>query len=187
MTILRTLAAAAALAAAPVTVTWAQSGPPPGCTDAVHDDFDFWLGTWNVYAPDDGPYQGRNTITKSQGGCLITERWEGASGSTGESLNAYDPLAGAWRQVWVSPGNFIDYTGGLDAAGAMVLEGEIFYPGNGTRAAFRGTWTLRDDGTVRQHFQQQGADGEWTDWFTGIYVRVEEDPRADEAEAARAG
>ena len=95
MTIFRTLAAAAALAAAPVPAAWAQSGPPPGCTEAQHDDFDFWLGTWNVYAPDDGPYQGRNTIVKSQGGCLITERWEGAGGSTGESLNAYDPLAGA--------------------------------------------------------------------------------------------
>ena len=40
---------------------------------------------------------------------------------------------------------------------------------------------------MRQHFQQQDADGEWADWFTGIYVRAEDDPRADEAEAARAG
>jgi len=179
--------AAAGLAVIPACRATAQPAPPPGCVQDVHDDFDFWLGEWNVYAPDGGPYQGHNSITKSQGGCLITERWEGAQGSTGESLNAWDPLVGAWRQVWVSRGAFIDYTGGLDDAGAMVLEGEIYYPGRNIRAPFRGTWTPREDGTVRQHFQQQDADGAWSDWFVGIYVREDEDPRAGEAEAARAG
>lgn len=185
MTRVRCLSVAALLATTPAAL--AQSAPSPGCHGEMHDDFDFWLGEWNVYAPDDGAYQGHNSVSKSQGGCLVTERWNGAGGSTGESLNAYDPLAGAWRQVWVSPDSFIDYTGGLDETGAMVLEGEIFYPGNGTRAAFRGTWTPLADGTVRQHFQQQGEDGEWADWFIGIYVRESEDPRAEEATAARAG
>ncbi len=151
----------------------------------MHDDFDFWVGEWNVYAPDSGPYQGQNSITKTQGGCLITEHWSGASGSSGESMNFHDPLMGAWRQVWVSPGNFIDYTGGLDASGAMQLTGEIYYPGNGTRAPFRGVWTPQADGSVRQHFEQADADGNWVDWFIGIYVRQDGDPRAAEAAAAR--
>lgn len=181
------IALAAGIAGLTAPPAPAQPAPPPGCVQDIHDDFDFWVGRWNVYAPDGGPYQGHNVIEIVEGGCLITENWTGASGSTGQSMNFHDPLAGAWRQVWVSRGAFIDYTGGLDENGAMVLEGEIFYPGNGTRAAFRGSWTPLADGTVCQHFQQQGADGEWADWFTGIYVRVEADPRADEAEAARAG
>lgn len=163
----------------------AQQSPPPACVEAVHDDFDFWVGEWNVYAPDDGPYQGHNSIVKTHGGCLITEHWSGASGSVGESMNFHDPLVGAWRQVWVSQSSFIDYTGGLNADGAMELTGEIHNFGNGIRAPFRGVWTLQEDGSVRQHFQQQSADGEWSDWFVGIYVRQEGDPRAAEAAAAR--
>ena len=177
--------ASALMAIAMPSISSAQQAPPPGCVEAVHGDFDFWVGEWNVYAPDDGPYQGHNSISKTQGGCLISEHWTGASGSTGESMNFYDPLLGAWRQVWVSAGAFIDYSGGLNADGAMVLNGEIAYPGNGVRAPFRGTWTLQADGSVRQHFQQADAQGDWSDWFVGIYVRQENDPRAEEAAAAR--
>tara|TARA_R110002073_G_scaffold6054_6_gene36506 strand:- start:11551 stop:12114 length:564 start_codon:yes stop_codon:yes gene_type:complete len=181
----KTLLASTILALAVPGIVSAQQGPPPGCAEAVHDDFDFWVGSWNVYAPDDGPYQGQNSITRTEGGCLITEHWSGASGSTGESMNFHDPLVGAWRQVWVSASAFIDYTGGLDDDGAMVLNGEIYYPGNGVRATFRGAWTLQDDGSVRQHFEQADAEGNWSDWFIGIYVRQDDDPRAAEAAAAR--
>jgi hypothetical protein len=31
------------------------------------------------------------------------ENWTGAQGGTGTSLNFYSPVAGLWRQVWVSP------------------------------------------------------------------------------------
>jgi hypothetical protein len=181
----RTLLASTLVTLAAAPIAGAQQTRPQGCSEAMHDDFDFWVGEWNVYAPDDGPYQGQNSITRTQGGCLIAERWNGASGSTGESMNFYDPLVGAWRQVWVSPGNFIDYTGGLNDDGAMELTGEIYYPGNGVRAPFRGVWTLQEDDSVRQHFQQQGSDGSWSDWFVGVYVRQEMDPRAAEAAAAR--
>jgi hypothetical protein len=182
---IRRIVAASLCVIAGTAAAAAQPAPPPGCVEEVHDDFDFWVGEWNVYAPDGGPYQGHNSIVKTHGGCLVTEHWQGAGGSSGDSMNFYDPLEGAWRQVWVSRGTFIDYTGGLDETGAMVLEGEIFYPGRDTRAPFRGTWTLQEDGSVRQHFQQQGEDGVWADWFVGIYVREDEDPRAEEAEAAR--
>ncbi len=181
----KALIASGLLALAMPTLAGAQASAPPPCVAAMHDDFDFWVGEWNVYAPDNGPYQGHNSITKAQGGCLVSEHWTGGSGSTGESMNFHDPLAGAWRQVWVSPGVFIDYTGGLNEAGAMELTGEIYYDTTGQRAPFRGVWTPQGDGSVRQHFQQQGPDGEWSDWFIGIYVRQDGDPRAAEAAAAR--
>ncbi len=165
----------------------APAQPAPPCSAEQHDDFDFWVGTWNVYAPGGGPYQGVNLIEKVNGGCLITEHWQGAQGSVGDSMNYYDPFAEAWRQVWVSAGAIIDYTGGLNEDGAMELTGEIFYPANGARAPFRGIWTAQADGTVRQHFEQQNPEGEWGVWFTGIYVRQDDDPRAAEAEEARGG
>lgn len=149
-----------------------QASDAPCSADIFHQ-FDFWVGDWDVTTPD-GKRAGENSITKEEGGCLLVERWNGAGGSTGQSYNFVDLETGQWRQVWVSPGTTIDYTGGLNAEGAMVLEGTIGYgegnPGNG--AEFRGTWTPNEDGSVTQHFQQFDAvKGEWTDWFIGVYRR----------------
>ena len=180
---LRLAALFAALLAAIAPATGLAQTPP--CSSEAHDDFDFWVGHWNVYAPDGGPYQGENRIEKINGDCLITEHWSGAGGSVGESMNYLDPFSGQWHQIWVSAGAIIDYSGGLDDSGAMVLNGELYSPANGTRSDFRGTWTALEDGSVRQHFELAGTDGEWAVWFTGIYVRQESDPRAEEAAAAR--
>lgn len=147
--------------------------PPPPCSDPVFNDFDFWVGEWEVYGPQ-GKLAGTNSIRKEEYGCLLVERWTNADGVTGQSYNFVDLATGKWRQVWVSAGSTIDYSGGLNDKGAMVLEGTIGYgagqAGNG--AKFRGTWTPNEDGTVTQHFQQfDDAKGEWTDWFTGTYKR----------------
>lgn len=157
---------------------------PPSCTDPVHTQFDFWVGEWNVY-DQQGNYGGHNTIEKEFNGCMIRESWEGSNGIRGESYNYYDPLAESWRQVWHGLGIYIDYAGGLNEEGSMVLDGEIFYHANGNRADFRGTWTLLDDGAVRQLFEQRNADGEWQTWFDGRYVRKEDDPNAERAEEIR--
>jgi hypothetical protein len=159
-------AAASAQASAP-----AAQRPP--CSDPLFRQFDFWLGDWEVYGPK-GDLAGTNAIRKEEYGCLLTEHWTNTAGRTGQSYNFVDLETGTWRQVWVSAGATIDYAGGLNDSGAMVLEGTIGYgagqPGNG--AKFRGTWTPNADGTVTQHFQQyDDQKGAWTDWFIGTYRR----------------
>ncbi len=150
----------------------ASQAPTPACTTdaAPYRDFDFWVGHWDVFDPKTGRKLGENRITRSEGGCLILERWESAGGGTGMSMNFYDPLQRAWRQVWQSTAGFIDYTGGLDDQGRMVLEGTIHYNARGTSQPFRGRWTPRDGGTVLQEFwQQDPASGDWSVWFVGEY------------------
>lgn len=171
----RTLLATAGLLALAVPAALAQTAPP-GCDGMEHrGDFDFWVGEWNVYNPQ-GQLAGTNSIRRTQGGCLIEEHWSGLRGGRGFSMNYYDPLEDAWRQTWMSAGAYIDYTGGLNDDGAMALEGEIFYHGNGNRVPFRGLWTPNDDGSVTQHFTQYNAETEsWDVWFTGRYVRQEND------------
>jgi hypothetical protein len=164
---MKNAAAALALAIAPQL---ALAGEAP-CRDPIHDDFDFWVGEWDVYGPN-GALAGTNSIRKEEQGCLLVERWTGVKGGTGQSYNFVDLETGRWRQVWVSPEATIDYSGGLDETGAMRLEGAIGYgpgkPGNG--AKFRGAWTPNPDGTVTQHFEQfDEAKGVWTDWFVGLY------------------
>ncbi|MCB2113339.1 MAG: hypothetical protein KDD85_07295 [Parvularculaceae bacterium] len=151
----------------------ANGAKPAPCSDPVFRQFDFWVGEWDVFLPD-GKRAGSNSIGKEEYGCLLVERWKNAQGVTGQSYNFVDLETGKWRQVWVSAGSTIDYEGGLDDSGAMVLEGTIGYgagkPGNGAR--FRGTWTPNADGSVTQRFEQYDAgENEWTDWFTGIYRR----------------
>lgn len=137
------------------------------------NDFDFWLGEWNVYS-NDGKHtlQGSNLITKHHKNCLIMENWTSVQGGTGRSMNYFDPVEDQWRQLWVAGGYSIDYTGGLDASGSMVLNGKINYYKTGKSHDFRGKWTANADGSVRQFFEQKNSEtGEWGVWFDGLYER----------------
>jgi hypothetical protein len=151
----------------------AQDGaaPPATCeTDSRYSEFDFWLGTWDVYV--NGTKAGENTITKEEGGCLVLEKWTGAKGGTGQSYNFFNPDTEEWRQVWVSKNMMIDYTGGLTDDGSMELIGDITFFHNKKSSRFLGRWTLQEDGTVRQYFEQFDEEkGKMVPVFTGIYHR----------------
>ena len=141
--------------------------PCEGIAAARH--FDFWVGTWEVRL-EDGTLVGHNTISRRDGGCTILESWSGAGGSSGTSVNYYQPSRDQWRQVWTgSNGTIIDISGGLDD-GVMRLEGTIEYVADGRIEAFRGTWMILDDGRVRQLFQEFNiGTNTWQTWFDGYY------------------
>ena len=143
----------------------------PCLADPVFHEFDFWLGTWAVHTPD-GQYAGTNTITREESGCVISERWTGAGGSTGSSINFVDKATGEWVQVWNSEnGTQISLRGTMTESG-MVLSGRIHYVGSGLNAPLRGLWTPLEDGRVRQYFEQSSDEGEtWAPWFEGFYTR----------------
>lgn len=137
------------------------------------DQWDFWVGKWKVYSNDDKrELAGTNTVAKHYANCLITETWVDTTGNGGFSINYYNPVRGRWRQVWVANGYSIDYTGGLNDQGEMVLEGEIDAYRPGTSTPFRGIWTPQDNGDVVQRFEIWSAESnEWTVWFEGLYVK----------------
>ena len=147
-----------------------QAAPaqPAPCSDSQFQEFDFWVGDWDVFT-EDGTQIGVNSIAKEENGCLLVERWTDANGNTGQSYNFVDHASGQWRQVWVSPGLTIDYKGGLDEEGAMTLEGVAASQGQDPQK-FRGIWRLQDDDSVRQTFQTfDDEKSEWTSVFVGIY------------------
>jgi hypothetical protein len=131
--------------------------------------FDFWVGNWEVRLAD-GTLVGHNRITKQDGGCTLLEQWSGAGGSSGTSVNYFQPSREQWRQVWVgSGGTLIDIAGG-PADGAMRLEGTIEYVAQDRLVAFRGTWTELPDGRVRQFFEEFDiGTNTWRVWFDGYY------------------
>lgn len=149
----------------------AQAPPVAPCeAGGRYADFDFWVGEWDVTVPD-GRRAGTNHIEKVERGCLLVERWTGAAGGTGMSMNYYDPAKARWLQLWVSSnGVVIEIEGGL-RGGSMVLDGELINA-DGTSQPFRGTWTPNTDGSVRQHFEISEDEGRtWSTWFDGRYVR----------------
>jgi len=145
----------------------ALAGESP-CEAPAFRAFDFWVGDWEVRSAE-GKLAGHNSIRLRHSGCLVEEQWTGAVGGTGSSMNFYDPVTEAWRQVWVSGGTLIDISGGLED-GSMALSGTITYIAGGDVRPFRGLWTPLADGRVRQFFEEQ-RDGVWQVWFEGFYAK----------------
>jgi len=140
----------------------------------LHEDryraLDFWLGDWDVFS---GPtLAGHNRISKIMDGCIVLEQWESASGSSGQSMNYYDPLAQAWRQAWVDTGGGVVHYRGQVRDGAMHFEGEQI-EADGSRQLTRVVLAPQPDGSIR-HRIENSADGgkSWEPYFDGTYRRA---------------
>ncbi|MDX1674779.1 MAG: hypothetical protein R3314_08305 [Longimicrobiales bacterium] len=100
-----------------------DQSPEPCMDSQPARQLDFWIGTWDVYDPE-GEVVGVNVIERQLGGCMLLESWTGAGGSSGKSMNFWDPQRRTWRQVWVSDrGNVLDYRRGEYRDGAMRFRG----------------------------------------------------------------
>jgi len=152
-----------------------ETRPSPCEQDERFREFDFWIGEWDVH-DGKGTLVGENSITSEEGGCVMVENWQGASGSSGMSINYLDRITDEWVQIWHAAGGYqIDIRGGLGENG-MLLRGTIHYIGTGQTAPFRGLWTPLPDGRVRQFFEQSNDDGAtWEPWFEGFYTRKSAD------------
>lgn len=117
----------------------AQERPPTPCEAPEAQQFDFWLGTWDL-TWEGGT--GTNTVTRILGDCIIQEDFAteamGPQPYLGLSVSAYSPQRGQWRQTWVdSQGGYLDFVGGF-ADGKMVLQREGMR--NGKPVLQRMTW-----------------------------------------------
>lgn len=146
--------------------------PTPCMSSASARQLDFWLGTWDVYSPEDGRRLGANVVERKLGGCLVLENWTGARGSSGKSMNFWDPQRRTWRQVWVSDrGNVLDYRHGEYRDGAMRFEGITIGEENDTTRQRLTFYDVAPD-TVRQVMEASTDRGAtWRTTWVGIYVR----------------
>jgi hypothetical protein len=144
----------------------------PACTRAEHRQFDFWLGEWNVTLPNGRP-AGTNHIHSINAGCGLREEWKGAGGSTGTSLNAFDPTSGRWHQTWIGSDGTLLLLDGALRDGAMELSG-VTTGANGAKTLHRIRWTPLGGtpAAVRQLWESSTDDGKtWTVAFDGKYER----------------
>ena len=82
------------------------------------NQFDFWLGEWDVNWGEDG--KGTNHITHIMDDKIIQESFS-APDLKGMSVSSYDPERGLWCQTWVdNNGSYLDFTGTFED-GKMIL------------------------------------------------------------------
>ena len=143
-----------------------------GCAAPEYRQFDFWVGDWTVTNPKGKP-AGTSRIEPMLGGCVLQEHWVSSNGGDGTSLNMWNAADSTWRQVWMDAGgNLLELKGRLEG-GNMVLTGTHPTPGRrGSVTTERVTWTPREDGAVRQHWEASTDGGTtWATQFDGLYTR----------------
>jgi hypothetical protein len=144
---------------------------PVTCTSAESKQFDFWVGKWNVAASAKPDVKvAESLIEKLYGGCAVRENWMPLKGNAGGSLNAFVPATGKWRQTWVDPGGFADFTGGWNGK-AMVIQGVWPQPGKPNQIT-RMTYTPLAGGAVEQKGETTDDNGKtWQPSFSFLYTR----------------
>ncbi len=152
-----------------IGVASADSTPPP-CSSDEHQAFDFWQGEWVVKTPD-GSLAGNNSITKIQNGCVLRESWTSAKGGfTGTSLNFYHQQKEQWQQIWLdNSGGNLELKGNR-VGNQMILQSEKATNDKGNSYFHRITWTLNEDGTVRQLWETITGEN-ITVAFDGLYTK----------------
>ena len=155
-------------------VASAQSPAPAAskpCQSFEHRHFDFWVGTWDVFAAS-GKKVGENRIELVADGCALLEQWTGNGGVTGKSLNIYDASDGRWHQAWVdSSGTLLMLAGGLVDRNMVMTTSGPSPTDPKTTVLQRITWTSASDGSVRPLWElSSDAGARWTVLFDGRYV-----------------
>ena len=133
------------------------------CTAPEHNQFDFWVGKWDVYGPK-GKLVAHSLIEKLYNGCGVRENWMPFNNQTGGSLNIYLPAEKHWEQFWIdSSGSRAVFIGGWNGK-AMVIQGKWGGP------LVRITYSPNPDRSVRQFGEQSTDEGKtWKPAFDFTY------------------
>ena len=142
------------------------------CCTVDHIAFDFWIGTWEV-TNTDGSAAGTSLIEKVQNGCILQESWTSADGKyTGTSNNFYNLTTHQWEQLWIDNYGVHIHLKGNRKDNQMILLSDEFVQTDGKEYRNRITWTLNEDGTVRQLWEVLQGEIVASVSFDGLYVKL---------------
>ncbi|HEX2605993.1 MAG TPA: hypothetical protein VHK91_01395 [Flavisolibacter sp.] len=155
--------------------TKAYNNAFPCIGDPKNQEFDFWVGEWNVYQTGTDYQVGHQKIEKASGGCMVLENWT-ATGvpNEGKSMNFISPDTRKWEQVWMGSGGiYLHYYNGSYSDQAMRFEGA----GNdkaGKPLLFHLTYFNLSPATLRQLLEQSADGGKtWTTVYDFSYKRLQ--------------
>lgn len=143
------------------------------CCTEKHAEFDFWIGSWTVTNPD-GTLAGKNIIDKIQDNCILRENWTSAKGKyTGTSNNFYNYPKKQWEQIWIDNQGGSLHLKGNREDNKMILKTDVAKNQKGEPYYHKVTWTLNDDGTVRQYWETITNGTDVAVAFDGLYKKTE--------------
>ncbi|TBN06752.1 hypothetical protein EYD45_02385 [Hyunsoonleella flava] len=143
------------------------------CCTEKHSEFDFWIGSWTVTNPD-GTLAGKNIIDKIQDNCILRENWTSAKGNfTGTSNNFYNSTKKQWEQIWIDNQGGNLHLRGNRVGNQMILKTDVAKNKDGQPYYHKVTWTLNEDGSVRQYWETITNDKDVTIAFDGLYKKAE--------------
>lgn len=67
----------------------------------AQNNFDFWVGNWDVYSTASNNLIGENQIKKILDDKVIFENWSDVRGFKGKSFTLFDSIQNIWKQTWV--------------------------------------------------------------------------------------
>lgn len=175
-------AAAPAQTGAPAP-TAPATPPPPPCRAPEHRQFDFWVGTWDLYRTGTDTLAGRNRIESIYNGCVIRETWTPARGAGGSSFNSWLPHESLWRQTWVDGSGSYAVFDGRYEGDQMVLTGVWRGASGPGSAPWVRTYFSRLEGDrLRQRAEASMDNGQtWAPLYDFTYRRVSTAPAASPA------
>ncbi|MEQ1548083.1 MAG: hypothetical protein ABL918_05465 [Chakrabartia sp.] len=138
---------------------------------AEYHQFDFWIGTWDVFTTGKDNQVAISIVESLYGSCVLRENWQPIAGAPGGSLNSFDRVSRIWRQTWAdASGNWVEFTGGISGT-AMILNGNWReMNGSGKDVLTRMTYSRGAEGFVRQLGEQSLDNGKtWTPSFDFTY------------------
>lgn len=120
----------------------------------MNDQFDFWLGEWELTWADHG--RGHNSVTRILGDKIIREKFtslhdDHTAPFQGMSVSVYNEASGQWKQTWVdNQGNYLDFVGGVQD-GDMILSRQTMVEGK--PAQQRMVWTNIQSASLDWYWQ----------------------------------
>jgi hypothetical protein len=175
-----------ALIAALAEPALAQTAPPPApppkppaCADDAHyQQFDFWLGAWQVGSDKPGAAKSADVmIERTLGGCALKETWTSTRGpgGNGSGMATYSRLSNTWRYFWVSAaGANTDFpTGALTADGAMQFTVSQPDPSGGVRLRHWTVAKLRDGRLSEVAVGSLDGGKTWTPEYQLFWTKVQ--------------
>ncbi len=155
--------AAVALAAA-----WpsAARAAAPACVAAAYHQYDFFVGSWNVYHKD-GKQFAADVVSKQMNGCVISERWLGSQ-THGVGYSAYDAGHGDWVQSFFGDDGSVLVMRGRPQGDGLLFVGDDF-PKPGVVEHNRVLFRPLKGGTVEEYWTVSRDGKTWSEAFDGFF------------------
>ncbi|REJ78813.1 MAG: DUF1579 domain-containing protein [Acidobacteria bacterium] len=154
---------------------FSQSTNPP-CSGDENNQFDFWVGNWDLeWKSQQGAEQkGTNTISKILGGCVVREEFDGGKDLPlkGQSYSMFDPATGRWKQTWVdNQGSYLDFVGGRE--GDKMVLSRSFKDRSGNEISQRMVFLNIEKDSLDWIWERSSDGGKsWTEVWKIRYVRA---------------